>query len=38
MDDPEVAAAIAAGELDGLAAALDKYAGIPLRVLLLDGT
>jgi hypothetical protein len=26
MDDPEVAAAIAAGELDGLAAALDKYA------------
>jgi hypothetical protein len=27
MDDPEVVAAIAAGELDGLAAALDKYAG-----------
>ena len=26
MDDPEVAVAIAAGELDGLAAALDKYA------------
>lgn len=26
MDDPEVVAAIAAGELDGLAAALDKYA------------
>ena len=26
MDDPEVAAAIAAGELDGLAAALDRYA------------
>jgi len=26
MDDPEVAAAIAAGELDGLAAVLDKYA------------
>jgi hypothetical protein len=26
MDDPEVAAAIAAGELEGLAAALDKYA------------
>jgi hypothetical protein len=26
MDDPEVAAAIAAGELDGLAAALDKHA------------
>src|ERR1700730_1629845 len=26
MDDPEVAAASAAGELDGLAAALDKYA------------
>ena len=26
MDDPEVAAAIAAGQLDGLAAALDKYA------------
>src|SRR5580700_1566578 len=27
MDDPEVVAAIAAGELDGLAAALDRYAG-----------
>jgi hypothetical protein len=26
MDDPEVVAAIAAGDLDGLAAALDKYA------------
>jgi Sigma-70 region 2 len=26
VDDPEVVAAIAAGELDGLAAALDKYA------------
>src|SRR5260370_34065570 len=26
MDDPEVVAAIAAGELDGLAAAPDKYA------------
>ncbi len=26
MDDPEVVAAIAAGELDGLAAALDEYA------------
>jgi len=27
MDDPEVVAAIAAGDLDGLAAALDRYAG-----------
>ena len=26
MDDPAVVAAIAAGELDGLAAALDRYA------------